>query len=104
MTGYFPPPPARPAVWKILLTVVVAVMGPPAAAVTAFFAAVTWSGCFIGCTSSGDHLAGGLLWGLAIALLMTGPVLAATLLRSWIWVAATIVLPVLAVAAFAGLG
>ena len=104
MTGYFPPPPSRPALWKVLLTVVVAVIGPPAAALTAFFAAVTWSGCFIECSSSGDHLAGGLLCVLAIGLLLAAPVLAATLLRSWIWAVATLVLPGLAVAAFAGLG
>jgi len=89
-----PYPPAFPTVWRIALTVVVAVVGPPTAAVLGFVAAVTWSGCFISCTGA-NHGGGFLLGLLALCLLAAGPVLAGVLLRSCGWVAATIGLPVL---------
>lgn len=101
-TGYFAPPSPtshRPAIWRIVLTVVVAVLGPPSAAVAGFAAAVTWSGCFLSCTGT-NHGAGFLLGLLALFLLASGPVLAWVLLRSSVWVAATIAVPVLVALAF----
>ena len=65
--------PARPAPWRTVLVVLVAGVGAPGAAVAAFAAAVVWSGCFIGCSGGGDHLAGGLLGLLALGLLAAGP-------------------------------
>ena len=92
------PPPAasaRETAGKVL-TVLASVFGPPAAAVVAFFAAITWSGCFIECSqSSGDHTQGGLLWLLAGALLLVGPVLAAAMVRKATWVAVAIAAPFL---------
>ncbi len=101
-TGYFAPSPVashRPAIWRIVLTVVVAVVAPPAAAVLGFVAVVTWSGCFISCTGA-DHTGGFLLGLLALSLLAAGPVLAWVLLRSGRWVAVAIVVPVLVALAF----
>lgn len=100
-TGYFAPPSLashRPAIWRIVLTVVVAVLGPPSAAVAGFAAAVTWSGCFLFCTGA-NHGGGFLLGLLALGLLASGPVLAWVLLRSSVWVAVTTVLPFLVVLA-----
>jgi hypothetical protein len=101
-TGYFAPPSLashRPAIWRIVLTVVVAVFGPLSAAVAGFAAIITWSGCFLSCTGA-NHGGGFLLGLLALGLLASGPVLAWVLLRSIVWVAATIVLPVPVVLAF----
>ena len=84
-----------PALWKVLLTALAALAGPPAAAVAAFVGAITWSGCFIECSSydQGDPVGGGLLLALAAVLAVSGPVLAAVLLRSWRAVLATIAVP-----------
>ncbi len=101
-TGFVAPPSQashRPAIWRIALTVVVALLSPPAAAVAGFAAAITWSGCFLSCTGT-NHGGGFLLGLLALFLLAAGPVLAWVLLRSSAWVAATIVVPVLVTLAF----
>jgi low affinity Fe/Cu permease len=93
-----PPATARETVGKVL-TVLASVFGPPAAAVVAFLAAITWSGCFIECSQPvGDHTGGGLLWLLAIALLLLGPVLAASMVRKLTWVVAAVAAPFLDVA------
>jgi hypothetical protein len=90
------PPRTREAVGKVL-TVLAAVLGPPAAAVTGFFGLITWSDCFIECSGNPDHLGGGLLIAVAIALLLAAPLLAATLVRRATWVLAAIAVPVLEV-------
>ena len=88
----------RVTVGKVL-TVLASVVGPPAAAFAAFVAAITWSGCFIECSSydDGDRTTGALLGLLAVALLLAAPVLAATLVRRWTWVLGAIAVPVLEV-------
>lgn len=92
------PPPSRTATVGKVLTVLFSVVGPPAAAIAAFIAAITWTGCFIECTDSGgDHLGGGLLGALAVALLLAAPVLAATLVRKAAWVLGAIAVPVVEV-------
>lgn len=94
----------RDTVGKVL-TVLGSVFGPPAAAVTAFIAAVEWSGCFIECnsaTDTPDHVAGGLLWLLAVALLLSGPLFAVTLVRKAVWIGVASVVPVLALLLLAG--
>jgi hypothetical protein len=84
-TGYFPPVPAQRPVWRTVVTVLTILLGPPAAAVAGFAALVTWSGCFLSC-SQPNHVTGGLLGLLAAGLLLSGPVLATALMRSWQWV------------------
>jgi low affinity Fe/Cu permease len=79
----------RPATWRLLLVALTSVAGAPAGVVGAWIAAVVWSGCFIEC-SGGDHLQGGALWLLAIALLLAGPVLAWLLLRRAVAVLASV--------------
>jgi hypothetical protein len=92
-TGYLPPVPAPRPVWRAVVTVLASVVGPPAGAVAGFLSAITWSGCFLSCHEP-DHVRGGLLGLLALALLLSGPVLAAALMRSARWVAAAIAAPV----------
>jgi hypothetical protein len=78
------PTPQHQEAWRIVLVVLACLGAPPAAAVAGFVAAIVWSGCFIECTgSSGDHLAGGALFLLTLALLLLGPALAWLLLRRW---------------------
>ena len=95
-------PPAPPARTRVtvgkVLTVVFSVVGPPAAALVAFIAAITWSGCFIECTGDGgDHFGGALLGALAVALVLAAPVLAAILVRRTAWVLGALAVPVLEV-------
>ena len=92
-----PPSTTRESVGRVL-TILASVFGPPAAAFTAFCAAITWSGCFIECSQPhGDHTTGGLLWLLAVALLLAGPVLAASMVRRATCVIAAIAAPFLEV-------
>ncbi|MCU1601531.1 MAG: hypothetical protein JWO22_2240 [Frankiales bacterium] len=86
-----------------VLTVLASVLGPPAAAVTAFFASITWSGCFLSCSDAPDHTTGGLLWALAAGLLLLAPVLAATMVRKPTWVLAAIATPFVEVGLLFGL-
>lgn len=75
------PSPGR-TLLRVVLALVLVLAGVLAAAVTAFFAAITWSGCFLSCEpGGGDELAGGLLGLLAVALLVAGPVLARVVWR-----------------------
>ena len=83
MTSYGPVTPVLPT-WRKAVPLVVAAVGTPAAGVTALFAAIVYSGCFLSCTG-GDHTSGALLWLLAGAFLLAGPVSAALLTRSWRW-------------------
>ncbi|MFN2539015.1 MAG: hypothetical protein ABR549_12840 [Mycobacteriales bacterium] len=87
-----PPSSTRETVGKVL-TVLASVVGPPAAAVAAFVAAIVWSDCFIECSGDPDHLGGGLLFALAAVLLLAGPALAATLVRRGSWVLAACAVP-----------
>jgi hypothetical protein len=90
-----PPPSTANATVGKVLTVLFSVVGPPAAAFLGFLAAITWTGCFIECSDSrGDHLSGGLLGALAVAVLLAAPVLAATLVRRAVWVLGAIAVPV----------
>jgi hypothetical protein len=91
-----PPPRTREAVGKVL-TVLASIIGPPAAAFTGFFGLITWSDCFIECSGNPNHLGGGLLIAAAIALVLAGPVLAATLVRKRSWVLGAIAVPVVEV-------
>jgi hypothetical protein len=87
---------ARP-VWKVIATVLVAVVAPPAALVAAFVSWITWSGCFMTCDGEQPNpLLGGLLGVLALGLLASGPLLAWVLLRSRAWVVGSVVGPALA--------
>ncbi|MDX6197903.1 MAG: hypothetical protein QOJ79_1054 [Actinomycetota bacterium] len=93
----------RSAPWRVAATTVMALVGPPSAGFFAFWATVTWTGCFIDCNEATDHpnpVGGGLLYALAIALLLSGPVLAWLLLRSGKAVALTLVVPALIVLYF----
>jgi hypothetical protein len=83
--------------WKRVLTVVSVVLGPPAAAAMAFFAAITWSDCFIECSGHPQHAKGAVLWLVAALLVLSGPLLAALLVRKASWVAGTIAVPVVEV-------
>ncbi|MDT7538163.1 MAG: hypothetical protein QOI82_1748 [Actinomycetota bacterium] len=97
------PTAGRPAAWRVALTTVMALVGPPMAGFFAFWATVTWTGCFIDCNDATDHpnpLGGGLLYGIAVALLLSGPLLAGFLLRSAKAVALTLAVPVLLVLYF----
>ena len=89
-----PPSTARETAGKVL-TVLASVFGPPAAAFAGFVGLILWSDCFIACGGEPDHLRGGLLLALAAALLLLGPVLAATLVRKGTWVAAALAAPFL---------
>jgi hypothetical protein len=82
-----------------VLTVLFSVVGPPAAAFTGFWAAITWTGCFIECTSDDDaNPLGGLLLGaLAVGLVLAAPLCAALLVRKGTWVLAAVAVPVLEV-------
>lgn len=82
----------RELVGKVL-TVLASVFGPPAAAVAGFVGLITWSDCFLDCGGHPDHLRGGLPLLAAGALLLAGPVLAATLVRKGGWVAAAVAAP-----------
>lgn len=86
--------------WKQVLTVFMAVVGPPAGAVLGFVAAITWSDCFISCGGNPNHLAGGLLGTAAGLLALSAPLLAGFLIRRPVWVAATLAVPVIAVLVF----
>jgi hypothetical protein len=84
-------PEPRSSAWPVFRAIlsVAAVLGFALAYVVAgFIAAVTWTGCFIECTGE-NHLAGGALAALAVALLAAGPALVALMYRSrgWLWVA-----------------
>jgi hypothetical protein len=101
--GYLPAPlVSRPAPWRVAVTTVVALLGPPAAAFVTFAASITWTGCFIECNIDHrpNHPVGALLYLLAIALLLAGPVLAGWLLRSRTAVALAVAVPVLLAAYF----
>jgi len=76
------PAPSTPAVWRYVLITLAVLGGPPAAAVAAFVAVVTWSGCFLSC-SEPNHPVGALLGLLAAVLAVSGPALAWVLLRRW---------------------
>ena len=82
--------PASRSAWPIVraFLAVGAILGALfAAAIAAFASAVTWTGCFIGCTGE-DHTTGALLAALAVALLSSGPLAVAGLYRSrvWLWI------------------
>jgi len=88
MTSPYVTSPNRTEPWRVVLVALACVLAPPPAVVAAFAAAIVWSGCFIECTGdSGDHLTGGALGLLAVALLLLGPGLAWLLLRRWTAVA-----------------
>jgi hypothetical protein len=87
-----PPSSSRETVGKVL-TVLAAVLGPPAAAVAAFIATIVWSDCFIECSGNPDYLGGGLLFALAGVMLLAGPVLAAMLVRKASWVIGAVLSP-----------
>jgi len=77
-------PPATQPGWAIALkvatTVSLVLIGAAAAAVAGFIGVVTYTGCFISC--SGGNQAGGLvLYALALAFLVSGPVLARIMWR-----------------------
>lgn len=74
------PVPARREPWRVVLVILGCLVGPPAGAVVGFFGAVTYSGCFLSCGDA-DPVGGALLIGLAIALLLAGPLLALGLIR-----------------------
>ena len=91
VTAPIQPSPARPSAWpvfKVLLSVAAVLIGGIGAVVAAFFAVITWSGCFLACTGT-NHPAGGALALLAIGLLAGGPLTVSALYRSrgWVWVA-----------------
>ena len=92
-----PPPSSMRETAGKVLTVLASVFGPPAAAVAAFVGLIVWSDCFLSCGGGPDHVRGGLLFVLAGALLLAGPVLAATLVRKGAWVAAAVAAPFLEV-------
>ena len=83
--------------WRYVVTALVAVVGPPLGLFAGFIAWVGWNDCFLSCQGHPDHLGGGLLGLLAVALLLAGPALSIWLLRSWQWVVGTIALPLLVV-------
>ena len=88
MTSPYVTSPSRTEPWRVVLVALACVLTPLPAAVAAFAAAIVWSGCFLECTDeSGDHLTGGALGLLAVALLLLGPALAWLLLRRWTAVA-----------------
>ena len=76
-----------------VLTVLACIFGPPAAAAAGFIGLIVWSDCFFSCGGDPDHLGGGLLIALAAALLLAGPVLAASMVRKGSWVLAAIAAP-----------
>ncbi len=77
---YGPTSPA-PGTWRTIVVALATLGGPLAALVAGFVALITWSGCFLGCSSAPDHTGGGLLGVLAVLLLVSGPVLAGLLLK-----------------------
>lgn len=65
---------------KIATAVSLVLVGAAAAAVAAFVGVIVYTGCFISC-SGGNQAGGLLLYGLALALLLTGPALARLMWR-----------------------
>lgn len=90
---YGPPPPASPPrsnVGGVVLTVLVMLISLPAALFTALLAAITYSGCFIGCSeASRDEVGGIALIALAAGILAAGPLTAAGAFRSRGWLVAS---------------
>jgi hypothetical protein len=86
------PSTARETAGRVL-TVLAAVLGPPAAAVAGFVGLILWSDCFLECGGHPDHVRGGALLALAGVLLLAGPVLAATMVRRAGWVVAAVAAP-----------
>ena len=75
-------PRPRRTGWRIAVVALATAIACPAAALAAFAATITWSGCFFSCSATPDHLGGGLLGLLAMFLLLAGPILAWLLFRS----------------------
>ena len=75
-------PSPAPSPGRIVVIALATLLGPPPALVVAFIAAVTWSGCFLSC-SQPNHVGGALLFGLALLMVLAGPLLAWLLLRRW---------------------
>src|SRR3954451_7969975 len=87
------PEPARhTSAWPVARAVlaILSILGcVPVALLAAFWAAVTWSGCFISCET--PNRVGGLVGAvIAVIALASGPVAIAGLYRSrtWLWIAA----------------
>jgi hypothetical protein len=76
-------PTVTPA--RVVVTVLVAIASVPAALLTLFLAAISYTGCFIGCSSDPDQVGGLALGFLAAGILTLGPVTAAWLFRSRGW-------------------
>lgn len=66
--------------WRVLLVVLGCLVGPPTGAIAGFFGAVTYSGCFLSCEQAQPVLGAALVL-LGLVLLLSGPLLAAALLR-----------------------
>ena len=87
------------APWRVVLVVLGCLVGPPAGVVAGFFGAVTYSGCFFSCEDPQPVLGASLVL-LGLVLLLSGPLLAAALVRR----AAAVGLAVLGVPLGLGLG
>ena len=85
-----PPAPRSHPVLRALLAVTAVVAGIVGAGMCALIGAITWTGCFIGC-SNPNRAGGAALFALAAVSLASGPAAVSGLYRSAGWMRAAAV-------------